>query len=203
MTRRMSLVAVFVSSAVLSSRLLLQLGEKARVLDGDHGLVSEGLEQLHEAVLEETGLRPGHDDRTDGGSLALQWHGHHAAYPHGLRERLIAVFGILFDVTDMDHRVIDDRAHRQEPSMRVHRELPPKLREECLGNVVRPGELDELAVVPIDGAERGATESHRAPKDRVEDRLQRRRRAGDEPQDFRGRCSLLQRLAQDPPEVRV
>ena len=46
MTRRMSLVAVCVSSAVGQLAVArLQLGEQAHVLDGDHGLVGEGLQQ--------------------------------------------------------------------------------------------------------------------------------------------------------------
>ena len=53
MTRRISLVAVCCSSARSPARelgkrtiLLLQLGEQPHVLDGDHRLVGEGLEQL-------------------------------------------------------------------------------------------------------------------------------------------------------------
>ena len=47
MTRRISLVAVCRSSDSLRSRVpRLQLGEQACVLDGDHRLVGEGLQEL-------------------------------------------------------------------------------------------------------------------------------------------------------------
>ena len=46
MTRRISLVAVCVSSAVGQVAVArLQLLEQPHVLDGDHGLVGEGLEE--------------------------------------------------------------------------------------------------------------------------------------------------------------
>jgi hypothetical protein len=43
-----------------------RITEQPRVLDGDDGLVGEGLEQLDLIVREAPGLRPGHDDYADG-----------------------------------------------------------------------------------------------------------------------------------------
>ena len=49
----------------------LQLGEQPHVLDRDHRLVGEGLENLDLPVREWAGLTSQHDDATDGRALAL------------------------------------------------------------------------------------------------------------------------------------
>ncbi len=49
--------------------LLLQLSEQADILDRDHGLVGEGLEQGDLFVGERTDRRAGHDDRSDRAAL--------------------------------------------------------------------------------------------------------------------------------------
>ena len=48
----------------------LELSEQAHVLDGDHGLVGEGLEQLDLGVGEQAGLGAAHRDRADHSSVA-------------------------------------------------------------------------------------------------------------------------------------
>ena len=66
MTRRISLVAVCCSSASVSSRFRAsELREQPHVLDRDHRLVGEGLEQLDLLVGEGTDLGAPHNDRTD------------------------------------------------------------------------------------------------------------------------------------------
>src|SRR3990172_2982540 len=55
-------------------------------------------------------------------------------------------------------------------------------------------EVDQLAVEAINRAENALAQAHRALSDRVEDRLDVRRRAADHAQDLTGRRLLLQRL---------
>ena len=63
MTRRISLVAVCCSSASVRSRVArLQLLEQPHVLDGDDGLVGEGLEQLDLPIGECADLGRGRQD---------------------------------------------------------------------------------------------------------------------------------------------
>ena len=67
MTRRISLVAVCCSSASVSSRFRAsQLREQAHVLDGDHRLVGEGLEQRDLLVGERPDLAATDEDGADG-----------------------------------------------------------------------------------------------------------------------------------------
>ena len=67
MTRRISPVAVCCSSDSVSARLRdFQLGEEPDVLDGDHGLVGEGLQQLRLPVGERPHLGAPDRDRPQG-----------------------------------------------------------------------------------------------------------------------------------------
>src|SRR5262245_24440971 len=52
--------------------LLLQLGEQPRVLNGDHGLISEGLEEGDLFVREQAERRPADEDRSDRDAVAPQ-----------------------------------------------------------------------------------------------------------------------------------
>ena len=84
MTRRMSLVAVCVSSAVSLAVARLQLGEQPHVFDGDDGLVGEGLEQLDLLVGKWSCGFPADRDRSNGmlrpaasarqGRIRSRWH---------------------------------------------------------------------------------------------------------------------------------
>src|SRR5690242_14716298 len=53
---------------------MLQLVEQARVLDGDHGLIGEGLQQPDMMIIKETRLDPGNGNGTDEFALAEHWH---------------------------------------------------------------------------------------------------------------------------------
>src|SRR5262245_40003506 len=55
--------------------------------------------------------------------------------------------------------------------------------------------MDELTVKSSDPPVKTVTEARDAPRNRVEDRLNIRRRLADHPQDFRRRRLLFQRLA--------
>ena len=53
-------------------------------------------------------------------------------------------------------------------------------------------EQERVALETLDQRVIGCAEPHGAPDQRVEDRLERGRRAGDDPQNLGGRCLLLE-----------
>ena len=60
----------------VSASFFLQLGQQARVLDRDHRLVGEGLEERDLVVREPAGLAAGHRDRPDRLVVTEQRHYH-------------------------------------------------------------------------------------------------------------------------------
>ena len=107
MTRRISLVAVCCSRAsVRSAFLRLQLVEQPRVLDGDGGLVGEGLHQRDVALGERQDLlaidddhaqeiaSPEHRNRQDGADRI------HLGHP-------VAILGVGQDIEDLHGTPID------------------------------------------------------------------------------------------------
>ena len=107
-------VAVCCSSASVSSRLPGSRSscEQAHVLDGDHRLVGEGLEQLDLLVGERPRLASADDDDADG--LALPQH-RDAPGLSGSRTAALALTArgrtrIGLDVGDVDDAALEDRA---------------------------------------------------------------------------------------------
>jgi hypothetical protein len=88
----------------------LQLPEQPHVLNGDDGLVGEGLQQLHFRVQESAGLLTRHEDGTHG--LALSQHRDHddaseAEQPPDLPHQLVR--GRLLDIGRVHNRPRQDR----------------------------------------------------------------------------------------------
>jgi hypothetical protein len=63
----------------------LQLVERPHVLDGDHGLVGEGLEQRDLLVAERHDLGAAGRDRADSDAVAKQRHAQRRSIPSPLR----------------------------------------------------------------------------------------------------------------------
>ncbi len=85
----------------------LHLVEQPHVVDRDHRLLGECLQQRDLLVAERPPLHPGDDDRSDRLVLAQHRHGKLAAEP-GRDDRIHAVLGILRDILDVDHRLGED-----------------------------------------------------------------------------------------------
>src|SRR4030095_917387 len=66
---------------------LLRLVEEPGVLNGDHGLVREGLEQRDLVVGESTRLAPGYGNRPDRFAVTEQRHGRKTSVPTGTGNR--------------------------------------------------------------------------------------------------------------------
>jgi hypothetical protein len=185
---------------------LLGLVEQPHVLDGDHRLVGEGLQQRNVGLGE--GARVAAADRqcADGVAGAQKRHGEHSAYfqsacgPRfcGLRVGVVAV-----QVRDI-HRfpvqhgtaVRHVTRHRAGESF-SERRLRVSVDVEMGANV-------EAAVLDMkEGAEVRGAQAHGVARDALEDRLYVGRRAADDLEDLRGGSLLLERLLRLVEQARV
>src|SRR6516225_4481309 len=118
-TRRMSLVAV------LTIERLLRLGEQAHILDGDNGLVGEGLEQGNLPLSEEASLGAPENDRADRDTLSHQRNAQYRA-----EARAPCVLGALgklvrrgLHVGDLDRPPLEYRSTSDRPADQRKTEL--------------------------------------------------------------------------------
>ena len=90
-------------------RPCLKLGEQARVLDGDHGLVGEGPEDRDLFHAEGARLSASHIDDSDRSALAQQRYRHHAPEPARARHVANAVEALIrLRIADDDRRHVAD-----------------------------------------------------------------------------------------------
>src|SRR4051812_6894598 len=91
----------------------LKILEQARVLDGDHGLVGEGLQEGNLLVGEGPELQATHQDRADRDAVSDQGRGEDGPNPEPFmegacdREFSVTLYGGVFKV---DRSPVDDRA---------------------------------------------------------------------------------------------
>src|SRR5262245_56885076 len=174
--------------------LLLQLPEQPCVLDGDDGLVGEGLEERDLHVGERPGLAAPHDDDADGS--ALPQHGdEETASPteragKGLRLKL----RIELEVWYLHNRAVENCPPWSVCPGWAPREYAPHLLKGFGGVVVLGDRMDQLAVELIEPAEEAVAQSRGAPDNRVKHRPHISRRAADHAQDFACRRLPLERL---------
>src|SRR5215471_6296770 len=185
--------------------LRLEFGEEPHVLDGDDGLVREGLEQIDLRVGKEDGCPARDRDDADGTALVDHGHGENRSQPDPtilLARGQVQVFGL--NIRHMDDCRIDKGA-------RYNRAPPARhLGEESRGEISRArpwivlrSQMKALAVVARDDGILAVAEPAGTPYDGVEDRLNVGGRARDDPQDLRGGCLLLQSLAQRTLQGRI
>jgi hypothetical protein len=171
---------------------LFRLVEQPHVLDGDHGLSGEGVEEVDLPVGEEPGLDASHHDRSDRSAVSEHWDGHDAAEGGDPCDRAECVVWIGRDVGNVLH---DSGPHgpARGASPVCRRRIRAAVGLDRLGRqaVVR-NEVEVPSVKAKDGAELGVTQLLGTPGDGVEDGLNVGRRAGDDPQDLAGGRLLLQ-----------
>jgi hypothetical protein len=116
-------VAVCCSSASVSSRALLLGFEQPHVLDGDHRLVGESLQQLNVLVGERRDAVSGNHDCSHGGTVVQHGDREGGSIPDCCsdRERILA---ILCDVCDVDGDATQYRPARHASAARGHRIYP-------------------------------------------------------------------------------
>ena len=172
----------------------LELREQPHVLDRDHRLVGERLQQLDLLVGERLDLGPPDGDRADGVTLAEHRDGQERREPAARCVRPADRYsGSVSDVGDLTDRRVEDRPARS-PDADRRGKTRQITSSDLAAKVVmrRPG---GRAPHPTDRRpESSAAEPHRALDDRVQHGLDVSRRARDHPQDLAGRRLLLEGL---------
>src|SRR5262249_49368586 len=169
----------------------LEFLEQTHVLDGDDGLVGEGLQQLDLLVGERSHLAAPHADGADGGALTEDRDRENRPQGNGVAERM-CVLAIQPGVLEVDEAALDDGAPRRRIASdgeRIYRlERGDSRRVHALNGreLQLPGFGEEYDAV------RGLAQSACALHDGVEDRPFVRWRAGDDSQNLAGRGLLLE-----------
>ncbi len=175
----------------------LELPEQADVLDGDDGLIGEGLQQLDLAVGEGPGRRSRHRDGADRLTLSDHRHRQHAPVarcPGQVLELVVAILQNVRVVTD--HPTYDCPVGRPVGA-RLARKGPLDSRDPGgVGQAVVRRQLDEVAVEARHRTPLGVAQPERANGDRVEDGLDVGGRARDDAQNLAGRRPLLEGLGE-------
>src|SRR5215470_16700811 len=171
------------ASGGLPFQRLLRLGEQPHILDGDDGLVGEGLQQRDLFVGKPTDRRARHEDRSDRAALTPNGDDEQATLPGGTCHA--AYFGqrtLRVGVEYVNDGVVANGSTGRQGSSDWRRI------ESCyhLGRgVLNTDQLDQIALEPEDRSENSVAQRDATPQDGVEDRLHVRRRAGDNAQDLR------------------
>src|SRR5215468_452402 len=95
--------------------LRLQLGEQPHILDGNHGLVGEGLQKLDLAIGKSARHGTPYRDDANGNALSKHWNDQSTSPADFSSQRPILCWivplWIDFDVGYMDDRTLKDRPH--------------------------------------------------------------------------------------------
>ena len=196
MTPRMSLVAVCCSSAIAQLAVArLHLLEQPRVLDGDHRLVGEGLEQLDLGVGERDRIAPYDVDGTDRRVAFQHRHRQARAVPDGARTLGTDWIGdAVLRVGQGDHPALEQRARRHGAPAGRGRIGAADERRRLWGRAAVGGHRDHLAVETEHDAVETVAQPRRALRDHVEHGLHIGGRAADDVEHLARRGLILQGL---------
>ena len=180
-----------------------ELAEQAHVLDRDHALVGECLEERDLLLGERPRLArvvaSRHGNRADGFAATQHRHHDHRAIVTHLREPSDWLGGIGHDVCHMRDRTCPNRAGRQRVGGgQRHGVDATQLLQRLGGHAVVRGRVNEHAVEAEHGAVGPVTHADGTLRDRVEDRLRVGRRRRDRAKNLTGRHLLLERLGELP-----
>ena len=174
----------------------LDLGEQADVLDGDHRLGREGLQEIDLLGGEGPRRLPGvNRDAADRDSLPQHGHREHAAQSGALHAGQ-CVGGVLPHVRDVDRSAGQDRSPVGGGERRLHRVRPAQGFAALRARVVEGLEVDQGAVVGEDAAGVGPAQAPRVARDGGEDRLDVGGAARDHAEDLARGGLLLEGLGQ-------
>ena len=184
---------------------LLRLVEQADVLDRDHGLVGEGLEESHLRIRERTDLATVNDQHADERAVSEEGHLEESSNSFQLDrchpERVALLISRLrSDVYDVDWEQILKNPRQGCPRARLNPPPAQKLSPGRSGAAHGYG-FKRFAVVAKQRAKVGFAEPCRVGEDRLEHWREIGGRSADDPQDLRRRGLLLQRLGQRLPEA--
>ena len=172
-----------------------QLGEQPHVLDGDDGLVGEGLEQRNLPVGEGQGLGAAELDHADGSAIPQQGNTQQRPVAEPLR-----VAAALRELTDLGLHVgnVDSPRLQHTPTGDgASGEGQSELADRVYSDGPMMGDEEEsVACEPEDGGILGLAEAARAGRHGVEYRLDVNRRAADDLEDLGGGRLLLEGLGE-------
>ncbi len=169
----------------------LYLREEPHVLDRDHGLAGEGLQERDLHIAERDRLTPGDGDGADG--LAVPEHRHRQDGPETRGDQVTElVFGIGADVRAMSNSPREDRpgGHTAAPGWQGER--PPDGLEVLTCPSVVSREVDQRAVEEKDPGVLGGAQGGGRSGDGVEHGLDVGRRARDHTKDLTHGCLAVQ-----------
>ena len=179
---------------------LTQFLEQPGVLDGDHGLLGEILDQGDLLVCERLHFLAKDCDRTDQFLFLQHRYDHQRPGPGDLHHpdhvgNTSKVSRALPHVINLGELVRLDDGLKRGAWIRVDRRPLPESRERRRNVVIR-SDIEFLAIPEIHRAKRRSADTRGILKHLPEHRLQFARRRADDLQYFRGRGLLLQRLSQ-------
>src|SRR5258708_3329243 len=111
------------------TRPRLQLLKQADVLDGDHRLVSEGLEEFDLVLRERPGRGDGHRDDADGSAFRQHGYPDAASKPHRGGEGCTLNLRIHLHAAYVDRRALEDNPAYSQGAGWTHRKYSVQLRE--------------------------------------------------------------------------
>src|SRR5215472_16132020 len=168
----------------------LQLREQAHVLDGDHGLVGERLQQLDLLLRKWFDDSSCDRDRPDGAALTKHRHGQDGTeHTEGGDYVWIGVV-----IRDLHDRCLQNASRRRTRAARSLRERLTDGFDFFGRTAVLGGEVDQLTVEPVNPRQIRLAEQRRRPGDGIEGLLHSRRRTRDNTQDLGRRCLPFERL---------
>ncbi len=172
----------------------LELREQPHVLDGDHGLVREGLQEFCLPVGERPHLGTPDRDRAEGRAFAHQGDAEDRSEVQGARER--TAFGVLADiglnVCDLDRPSFEHGT----PAGRCRRQRTEGADGVRENRTFVSDQAQHVAIDAKHGGVEGVAQACRTRQDGHEHRLDIGGRARDHTQDLSRRRLLLERLGQ-------
>src|SRR4030095_5567453 len=174
--------------------LFLQLCEQPDILDRDHRLIGEGLEQGDLLVGEWSGRGAPHGDRPGRDTIAQHWDREATSPADRPGERWMPVLPVELDIGRVDYTALKDSAsHNRCPAGRGWKYAMCDIKGRGRKVVCRD-EVEQLTIETGEGAEDSIAQPRSAFDDGIEDRLDVGLRLADDTQDLaRGRL-LPQRL---------
>ena len=171
----------------------LELREQPGIVDGNHRLVSKGLQNVELSIGIPTGLPAGDRERTDRVTSLQHRDDKHATIAKIMPDRPIALRRFLFDVWHVDNRSLQDGPAGSEfPVQWAREEAPIPL----VRLWIRAHDSSEAHLVSLheeDGAGVRAEQPHGALADPLEYRLNVGRRGRDHTENLRCRRLLIER----------
>src|SRR5262245_32076810 len=175
---------------------LLHLVEQPHVLNRDHRLVGEGLQELDLSVGEQPGLSAGDRNAPNGTAVSQYRDAYGTAIAADRCHRAKGVVGVRVNIRDLRDTSLKYRASRHAaPTWRRGKCTSVDL-EHIGGEAVVRHKVEEMTVKPVDKTVLGVAEPRRALGDHVEYRLDVSQRAADNVEHVAGCCLVFESFAQ-------